>query len=180
MVPSHTEQKLKMVVSWSWGWESHFTLIKIIVDQDGKSSVMRPCGQPALCWLMFFPPNKSPGLLKIIMVSASVIASGSPVNTLINYPQCEQISFKKPPVCLFSQPHSVPSNLSSPVPLINWSLSQISPQHLVWLCIVFSSGEPAVVLMDPTQPRVFRAGEWVSALVGLLDQYLKVLTTLDM
>lgn len=102
MVPSQAEWKPKMRVNWSWGWESPFTLVKIIVDQDGKSSVMRPRGQPALGWLMLFPPNESPGLLKIIMASASVIASGSSVNTLINYPQCEQISSMKHPVCLFS------------------------------------------------------------------------------
>lgn len=59
-------------------------------------------GQPALCWLVLFSPNESPGLLKIIMASDSVIASGSPVNTLINYPQCEQISSKKPPVYFLS------------------------------------------------------------------------------
>lgn len=43
-----------------------------------------------------------PKSIKNNHASASVIASGSPVNTLINYPQCEQTSSKKPPVYDFS------------------------------------------------------------------------------
>lgn len=129
--------------------------------------------------LVHFSPHllENHSLLKIIMASASVTASGSPVNMLINYPPCEQISSQKPPVCVFSLPHSAPSNLSTLLPLINWPVSWISPQYLIQLCIVLtlvscdgSDGHPHPTLASQEPSEQSKA----VALLCLLDLYLSI------
>lgn len=66
-IPGWVEAKNGGDLELAWG--GHFILSKIIVGQGGKRlSVHWPHDQPALHWLMSFPPNKNLGLLKIIML----------------------------------------------------------------------------------------------------------------
>lgn len=80
------------------GLGSHFVLRKII-RMDGAQAPVPASRRLFVAYVG--STQEEPQSIKSTRASASGMASGSPVNTLINYPPCEQISSKKPPVYLF-------------------------------------------------------------------------------